>query len=999
MQDQTYLEHLRRRLRETQGREYWQSLNELGNTPEFQKWLAREFPQGAAELKNPVSRRTFLQLAAASLGMLGLAACTGQPEHLLVPYVEAPEKAVPGEPLYFATADTLGGYAFGVLAETHMGRPTRLEGNRLHPASLGATTPFNQGAVLTLYDPDRLQTVYGNGRIRTWSEFLLILEEAVGRLALADGAGLRILSDTITSPTLSAQIDNLLGQLPQARWHQYEPVSHHNAWRGALLAFGETVDTLYDFTAADVILSLEDDFLGVGPGRLAYTRAYTDRRRVLLDEDGVNGVDAVTMNRLYVVEGTPTLTGAMADHRRALRSSQIEHVARGVARALGLDVPPGADLPAPWAEWIAAVAADLQENRGRCLVTAGITQPPAVHALAHAMNAALDNVGATVSYVEPVAASPVDPLDSLAELVQDLNDGAVEFLLILGGNPVYTAPAEFDFATALTQATVSAHLTLHPNETAVLCDWALPQAHFLESWSDALAFNGVATIVQPVIEPLYAGRSAHELVAAVAGNPGNNSHDLVRQYWQAAYDGNDFDGFWRTALHDGVVPGTSATAREVTLRDFDLPPAAPAVEGLELIFRPDPSVWDGRYNNNAWLQELPKPFSKITWDNVALVSPALAARLELANSDVVVLRVGEAEVLAPVWIMPGQADDCIAVHLGYGRTETGRVGSGAGFNAYPLRTSDAFWVARGLEMAKTGRDYVLASTQDQYTLLGRDLVRAATLQQFRDNPDFVHDNDRLGDELPSLYPEYVYDSYAWGMSIDLNTCIGCNACIIACQAENNIPVVGKEQVENGRVMHWLKVDGYFQGTPEDPNYYFQPRPCMHCEKAPCEVVCPVEATTHSSEGINEMTYNRCVGTRYCSNNCPYKVRRFNFLDYTDLQGGPVNNVYNPNVTVRSRGVMEKCTYCIQRINRARVEAEIAGIPIPDGAVETACQEACPAQAIIFGDANDPDTQVALRKLQPHNYAMLRELGTRPRTTYLAKFWNPNPAISDLEVEV
>ncbi|HEX6386843.1 MAG TPA: TAT-variant-translocated molybdopterin oxidoreductase [Anaerolineae bacterium] len=976
------LNAVRERLAGLQGKTYWRSLQELADSESFQAAVQREFRQGAESLYNPISRRRFLQLAAASLGLAGLTACVGQPAERIIPYVEEPEALVPGTPLFFATAHLLGGYATGVLAEAHMGRPTKIEGNPDHPASLGASDTYAQASVLTLYDPDRAKVVLHESRDSTWDEFEVALAAALATQDDRQGAGLRILTPTITSPTLVNQLQRLLETYPSAHWHQYEPVNWDNAYEGARLAFGQPVQTLYNFDETDVILSLDADFLAVFPGRLRYTRDFSVKRMVSLGDLG--------MNRLYAVESTPTLTSSMADHNWPLPPDQIETFARTVADRLGVAVAVDGELPAEVVAALEPLVEDLVASQGRSIVLAGMAQPPAVHALAHAMNDALGNVGATVAYVEPVQALVDNQLESLRDLVQAMAEGAVDILIIIGSNPVYTAPAGVNFAEALDNVAFSAHLSLYHDETSLQCDWHLPHTHYLETWGDALAYDGTATVMQPVIEPLYENRSAHALLAMLLGEETRDPYEIVRRFWQDQLQVDDFDAFWRRTLNLGVVPDTGAEPVAHTLRpDFSVPTRAEAElagsDQLIAVFRPDPSVWDGRFSNNAWLQELPKPFSKLTWDNAALISPALAIRFDLNTEDVVRLRYGDHEVLAPVWVMPGQAENCVTLHLGYGRTQAGQIGSGAGFNAYRIRPAGALWFAGGLEMEKTGESYELATTQNHHAMENRDPVRVATLAAFLENPDFAR---HVEGEPPSLYPEYVYDGYAWGMSVNLNTCIGCQACVVACQAENNIPVVGKEGVVEGREMHWLRVDDYFAGDPDAPQVYHQPVPCMHCEKAPCEPVCPVTATSHSAEGLNEMTYNRCIGTRYCSNNCPYKVRRFNFFDYA-VDNPVVNLVYNPNVTVRNRGVMEKCTYCVQRINRARSAAQLEGRSIRDGEVMTACQQACPALAIVFGDISDPDTAVAQLKAQPHNYGLLAELGTRPRTTYLAKLWNPN----------
>ncbi len=975
---------VRARLAGRRGPELWRSLEELAETPGFVALVRQELPQQAALLERGVDRRQFLKLMGAALGLAGLAACASPPEDKIVPYVKQPEELVLGEPLVYATAVPLGGYAVGVLAESFEGRPTKLEGNPLHPASLGGIDPPTQAALLELYDPERSQTITRAGQIQTWQGFLAAIRAALDGQRARGGAGLRVLTETVTSPTLAEQLQALFAAFPEAGWHQWDPVGRDPARAGALRAFGAAVETRYDLGRADVVLSLDADLFAVGPSRLRYAREVAARRRP----------DA-PMNRLYVVESMPTTTGALADHRLPLAAAHVEAFARALAAELGLavaPVPPGSAVAAH-RRWLGALAADLRAHRGACAVVPGEHQPPAVHALAHAINDALGNVGRTVIHTDPVEAQPTEQLDSLRALVAAMRAGAVEVLLILGGNPVYTAPADLDFAGALAQVPLRVHLSLYQDETSALCHWHVNAAHPLETWSDARAHDGTATILQPLIAPLYGGRSAHEVLAALTG-PERTGHDLVREHWQRVAGGADFEAFWRRALHDGVVPGTALPSRSVALRaDWDVPTPAAEATGLELVFRPDPYLVDGRFANNGWLQELPRPITKLTWDNAALLAPATAERLGVGNGDVVELAVGSRRTHAPVWIVPGHPPESVTVHLGYGRQRSGALGTGVGFDAYALRTAAALYIARGAALRPTGRRHAFACTQAHHAMEGRALVRVATLAEWRAHPDFAR---ALGEEPGrevTLYPPQPADGYAWGMAIDLGACIGCNACVLACQAENNIAVVGKAEVARGHEMHWLRVDRYFAGSLDAPAILHQPVPCMHCENAPCEVVCPVNATNHDAEGLNVMVYNRCVGTRYCSNNCPYKVRRFNFFLYSDWTTETLKMARNPEVTVRSRGVMEKCTYCVQRISRARIRAEEAGRRIADGELVTACQQACPTEAIVFGDVHDPASRVARWKADPRNYALLGELNTRPRTTYLAAVRNPNPALA------
>ncbi|HVU12335.1 MAG TPA: 4Fe-4S dicluster domain-containing protein, partial [Phototrophicaceae bacterium] len=846
-----------------------------------------------------------------------------------------------------------------------------VEGNPNHPASLGAADVFAEASILSLYDPERSKRLLHNGQPATWDQF-----DNASQSVLANG--LHLLTPSVTSPTLTAAIQALIQKYPQTQWYQYDPINLDNVHAGIKLATGQAALPVYHLDKADVILALDDDFLFVDPGHLAYTRAFSDRRRVQGDNPA--------MNRLYVVESSPSITGSMADHRLPLQPSDVERFARALAQNLGLANAAPSDIPDSWSRWLAALVADLRAHAGTSLVTAGSGQPPIVHALVYWINATLGNTGKTITYIAPLTGQA--QAESLRQLTDDMNVGKVSSLLMLGGNPVYDAPADVHFAEVLANVPFSAHLSLYEDETSQASGWHVPMTHDLEMWGDARAFDGTATILQPLILPLYDTRSPLELISGLLTGKTLDAHEIVQTYWQNSRHPSDFESFWRKSLHDGVVENTASVPLSLTLTQFDLPAAPTAVSGLELSVRPDPSIWDGEFNNNGWLQELPKPFTKLTWDNAALVSPAMAQMYGLNTGDLVTLKTADNSVQAPVMILPGQADNCVTVTLGYGRTVTGKIGTGTGFSAYPLIKLPNGFVGN-LQVTKTGDTYPLATTQNHFTLEGRDLIHTGTLTDYLSDPQLGYSNEAN----PSLYPAspVAPGEYQWGMSIDLNACIGCNACIIACQSENNIPTVGKEQVQAGREMHWLRVDGYFGGDLDDPAFYHQPVPCMHCEKAPCEPVCPVGATVHDDEGINEMVYNRCVGTRYCSNNCPYKVRRFNFFQYADPDLKILNN---PDVTVRDRGVMEKCTYCIQRIDRAHSAADREGRQIADGEIRTACQAACPANAIVFGNIADQAAQVAQRKAQSTDYALLGELNTRPRTTYLARLTNPNPALTE-----
>ena len=988
--DRTFdLASIRARLAATSGRQYWQSLEELADTEAFRDFVKREFPAQASEWLDPVGRRGFLRLMGASLALAGATACTRQPDELIVPYVRQPEDVIPGKPLFFATTMTLGGVGAGLLAESHEGRPTKLEGNPDHPSSVGATDLFGQATVLTMYDPDRAQSIRYLGEIRPWGSFVQSMRNQLGELTASAGAGLRFLSGAIGSPTLAAQLKELLTALPQAKLHVYEPASRDSVREGGALAFGEPVDVHYRLDQADVIIALDADLFGAGTaGNVRYARDFANGRRVRKG--------SAEMNRLYVAEPTPTPTGSIADHRLPLKASQVNAAARAIlAGVQGGAVPSlGAE---PIDKFIATAVKDLLAAKGKSLVVVGDRQPADVHAVALAVNQALGNLGTTAVLTEPLVDAAL-PTASLASLVQDLNAGTVQLLIILDSNPVFTAPADLDFGAALKKAATRVHVGLFDDETAAQCHWQVPSTHFLEEWSDARAHDGTASIVQPLIAPLFQGRSVHEVVAAFSARPDRPGLDLVKEHWQAEpqASGQEFEKFWRRALHDGVIAGTELPVKSVGAARVPASTAPAEARGYEIAFAPDPTIHDGRFANNGWLQELPKPLTKITWDNAVLLSPATAARLQVGNGDGVEIAWKGRTLDAAVWVQPGHVADAVTVYFGLGRQRAGRVGNGVGYNGYAIRTSDAMSFGTGAEVRRSGDTILIASTEGHHSMEGRAIVRAATLEEYHKEPAFP---EHMWEEAPSktfsMYAPRAYEGYAWGMAIDQTVCTGCTACIAACVAENNIAVVGKEQILRGREMHWIRVDRYFEGDPENPGIYHQPVLCQQCENAPCEVVCPVAATVHSSEGLNDMVYNRCVGTRYCSNNCPYKVRRFNFLLYSDWNTPSYKLQRNPNVTVRSRGVMEKCTYCVQRINKARQESKVEGRTIADGEIKTACQQACPTDAIVFGNINDPGSRVAQLKAEEHNYGLLAELGTRPRTSYLGAVKNPNPALQTM----
>ena len=1007
------LEEAKAKLSDAKGPRYWRSLHELADTPEFRRLLDDEFPSHASVL-DEVSRRDFMKVAAAGLALAGLSACTKQPAEAIIPFVRQPENMVLGKPAYFATAMPSSTGAIPLLARSNEGRPTKVEGNPNHPASMGATDLFAQTSVLGLYDPDRSQTIQQLGEVRPWGSFLGAVRAPLVAQKSLQGAGIRFLTETVISPTMAAQMRDLLKAYPQAKWYQYDPVNRDAFRAGMMMAFGQPVNAVYKMEAADVIVSLDADFLSSGyPGFVRYAREFASRRKV--QNDG-RGKSPRGMNRFYMIESTPTNTGGKADHRLPLRASEIENFARALATAVGVGGA-GGTVEGVDARFVNAMAKDLQAHKGASLVIAGEGQPAAVHALAAAMNQALGNAGKTVIYTDPIETNPVDQAAGLKELVGEMWAGKVDMLVMVGGNPVYNAPADLDFAGAMNKVPMRMHLGLYFDETSWLCHWHVPMAHYLESWSDTRAYDGTVSIVQPLIAPLYDGKSVHDFLTAFTDSPGTSGYDALRTYWKAQHTGLDFETWWRKALHDGFIADSALPEKQVTVKANDFGPAAkPVPHGqYEVIFRPDPHVWDGRFANNGFLQEMARPLSKLTWDNAVLMSPQTAKKLGLnsdsvasytetadtdspprvneGDTELVTVKFNGREITAACWVVPGHPDDSITLPLGFGRSRVGRVGNGAGVSVYPLRTTATMLFGGAADIRGTGDRTQLAVTQHHQTMAGRDLVRSGDLAEYEHDPKSIHKGEEEPPKNLTMYPNYDYsEGYAWGMTIDVNSCIGCNACVAACYAENNIPVVGKEQVIKQREMHWIRVDTYYEGAPENPRTYFQPVPCMQCEDAPCEPVCPVGATVHSSEGLNDQVYNRCVGTRYCSNNCPYKVRRFNFLLFQDWDTPQLKMLRNPDVTVRSRGVMEKCTYCVQRINRGRIAAEEADRPVQDGDIQTACQQACPADAIVFGNINDKGARVTALKAEHRNYSLLGELNTRPRTTYLAAIRNPNPEL-------
>ncbi|MGD1031153.1 MAG: TAT-variant-translocated molybdopterin oxidoreductase [Opitutaceae bacterium] len=1060
--------------RALQGPRYWRSLGELADSPGFRSQLEREFPDGASELDG-VGRRQFLKIMAASfaLGGAGLAGCR-RPEAHILPFGKSVEGYIQGLPIYYATAMQLRRTALPLLAETHEGRPTKLEGNPTYATLGGSSSIHAQASLLDLYDPDRATAHTRNGAVLDAAAAGEVIS-GIGRAHLENkGAGLAFLAESSSSPTRSRLVQELRRKLPQAVWAEYEPVSDEPAPEAARSAFGRPVKPIYRFAKAKRIVSIDADFFHSEAGSLTYAREFAKGRRVANEDD--------SMNRLYVAESIFTLTGSMADHRLRLASSHMLPFAAALAARITGDDSYGAlgrQLEGR-ESWIEECAADLSASKGESLVLAGSHLPAAVHAIAYAINAALGNIGRTIDFVEVEETGAA----SIAELAGRIRSGAVKTLVILGGNPVYNAPSDLGWADLQRSVAEVVRFGACVDETSALAGTHIAAAHYLESWGDARTLDGTIVPVQPMILPLFGGLTEIEVIARIAGESNPDPHALVYAT-VTAVAGGDPEASFRRFLHDGLLAGSAYPRAPV---DFDgsgiarLASEAPAPaplgrDNLEVRFIADYKLDDGRFANNGWLQECPDPITKIAWDNAILVSPKLGkalgidskgSLLQVARDDtnqfekgietafVGEVTLGGRKLRGPLHIQPGLSDFTIVLSLGHGRAASGRVGQGVGFDAYPLRSSKAPHFASGATLAVTDGRAILANVQEHWSMEGRDIVREANIDEYHEKPDFVRElgleaetppaiDDQGATMTPaqratdiprsnSLYQTPKFDGvHQWGMSIDLNTCIGCNACVIACQAENNIPIVGKDQVVRGRMMHWIRLDRYYSDgridgaafggggnreIPEDPQVSLQPVTCMQCELAPCEMVCPVNATVHDDEGLNVMAYNRCVGTRYCANNCPYKVRRFNFFDWNQrsidsLYMGPlgpegmpelVKMAKNPEVTIRMRGVMEKCTYCVQRIEngkiRWKVQATREGRPgdvvVPDGTIKTACQQVCPVEAIVFGNILDPDSAVSRAKARPQDYPLLGYLNTRPRTTYLARLRNPNPRMPDYQ---
>ena len=947
----------------------WRSVEELEGSGDVRRFSEAEFSGPASP--ESIDRRTLLNLMTASLALGGLSGCAVNRQPFGAPLLSQPHRSpqhIPGVPLMFATSLELDGLGRGVLVRSHDGRPVKIEGNPLHPASRGATDTFAQSEVLSLYDPDRSKVPMAGGTQRSWADVRQLIARLRQQFLANGGRGLHILLQPCASPTRDRLI-RLAGQsFPEVSWHHYSPLSNDLGRAASQAVFGRPVDQVFDLTQADVIVTFGGDLFGAGAGHVRYAADYAARRRATNRP----------LPNLYAVETTPSLTGARADRRLNVAPREVESVARQVLS----HIRQGTVQPSGPQSFAMAIASDLARAGPRALVVAGREQPAVVQAIAHVLNSELGAVGTAVRYIEPLSLDGNGHTQSLLALAEAMASGRVEALLILGGNPAYEAPADIDFADLLGRVPLSVHLGTYRDETGITCRWHVPARHALESWGDLRAFDGTVGLRQPATVPMVEATTPEELLAGIAGEA-TDGHGLVQGTWRAAWDA-DFEARWLKSLEDGVVEGSAAPAIPVQSARWSPSPAEPAppVPRQTIVFAPDPSVWDGRFANNGWLQELPKPLTKQVWGNAALMAPATAAAFGLRTGDVALFTHDGRSLEAPVWSLPGHAPDAVTMTLGYGRTAAGSVGSLRGFDAYRLRTSQQPWVLENVTVIPTGRRDELITTQHHHWMEGRDIVRVvAPGETPKSSPK----------TRPSLYPDFIYDGNAWGMAIDLDLCLGCNSCVIACQAENNVPIVGPEEVARGREMHWLRIDRYYAGGTANPETYFQPLPCMHCEKAPCEIVCPVNATVHSSEGLNEMVYSRCVGTRTCSNNCPYKVRRFNWFNYSQRAFAAPDDVHNPAVTVRWRGVMEKCTYCVQRISAARIAARMENRPVRDGEVTTACQQACPTRAIVFGNINDPGSVVHQRREDPRHYALLGELNTQPRTTYLARISNALPA--------
>jgi Fe-S-cluster-containing dehydrogenase component len=1053
---------------------YWKSIRELsGQAPWQLEPSTKEFAPGSDEPPpiDPMSRRNFFHLMGASMGLAGLAVgagCHRYEKEEIVPLSRRPENQVPGTTLEYATTFDLGGSAQALVATSYEGRPIHIDGNPEHPFAGGPALPgtkrhagastFAQASILHLYDPERSQTPLAGGKPTRMESFKASLGDLKKMIADMQrrpeegGTGpghVRVLSEASSSPTLQA----LKRRMEQtgAQWHEYEPLSWDNEREGTRAAFGRPVRPIARLDRCETIVALDVDLFVEHPASMRYSRDFARSRR----KDGSLGPGK--MNRLWVAESVMSNTGAMADHRLGMRSEL------GLPFAMALDAAlSGGGLPSSEflketkvAQFISVLAEELRANAGRSVVIAGRRQPAEVHALVAKINQAIGAPGATLDYHEDPDPGRPSHLKSITTLVQDMNAGRVGTLIILGGNPVYDAPADLDFARALDELTkrakgVSIHLSEYQDETSLKTTWHLPKAHFLEAWGDGRTWDGTISVAQPLIKPIWGGMSSLELLSLLLGDetPGES---LVKTTL-GGLGASD----WRQAVHDGFVANSALPTAQVMLQGLPQPQLTPGQQAgskrkngeLEVVYHFSCFTYDGRYANNPWLWETPDFLTKVTWDNYALVGPETAQALGVKNDELITIKIGEKSIKLPCYVMPGQARYSIGLVLGGGRTQSGRaaaVGGGRsgtnspGWNTYTVRQTGGFDIAVGATVTGGGGTYTLANVQDHWNYKpgnnklmkndrpgfsfdfeverrAHDFAEEITIDELEKNKtwkaEVQHEywDDRIeaqaSGETPkhlSLFKEHEYKGHRWGMAIDLNVCTGCNACMIACQSENNVPTVGRKEVMNNREMHWIRIDRYFTGSPEEPHVVHQPLPCQQCENAPCEQVCPVAATVHSDEGLNDMTYNRCIGTRYCANNCPYRVRRFNFLDWNKDVREARNKVrrllFNPEVTVRMRGVMEKCTFCVQRIqngkisHKAHVRTGQLGAKIdeiPDGVIETACQMACPTEAIVFGDLKDETSRVSKLHADRRGYALLPELYTKPRNRYLTRVLNPNP---------
>jgi len=986
---------------------YWKSLKDISSEDDYNRFLK----QSEHNVDNGLSRRNFLSLIAASVALAGLEGCK-KPVQKIIPYVEAEIGTIPGIPKYYASTLPFKNNALGVVIENHDERPVKVEGNEKHPTSLGKSNSFAQASTLEMYDPDRARGVKFKGKKVDWNEYLNFAKS----INDGNGKGLAVLMQESSSPTIKSIQEDFKKNLPNADWVVYESVNNENLYDGIELAFSKRLQPLYRLEKAQIIVSLGSDFLGVDDNNIYHTRKFAQNRNIV-DENS-------TMNRLYVAESSISSTGSSADHRLNVPQHEMENLLAELAyelKQLGLKIE-AKKVKSSNNLWVKAAAKDLFDGRGESIIIGGSSLSKEFHQLIALINY---NLKAPIDYY-PLNMSQVSSVKNFESLCKDMKDGKINNLIILGANPVYDSPVDFDFAESLKKVKNSVHLTNIIDETSKLCSWNIAMNHYFECWGDAMTYDGHVSIVQPQIMPLFDSKSIIQVLSPIVHSKEQSAYDTVKNVWKSKIvKSGNFEREWDKVLHDGLY-------KKPIFKKVNVKPASKISTAVlnnysldndkfEIVFCPSSSVYDGRYANNGWLQEIPKPITSLTWDNAALISIKVAKKLNIKNGQMLEISVGDNSINIPAFITPGQNQKSITLELGYGRKFNGRIGNEVGFNVYPLRSSDSPSFILNGSIKVLNETYPLASTQDhhgleddKYAAPGFDdlanketqsripeLVKQSTLDYYKDNPDWVQkkveqhkpDKKRSWADHSMYNPDWDYSKGPqWGMSIDLTSCTSCNACSIACQSENNIPVVGKQQVMNGREMHWIRIDNYFAGDPDNPEVSTQSVACVHCELAPCESVCPVAATTHSSDGVNQMTYNRCLGTRYCANNCPYKVRKFNFYNYTRDLPEVVQMAMNPDVSIRFRGVMEKCTYCYQRISSARITAENEGREIKDGDFQVACQQSCPADAIKFGDINDPNSEVSKAKRRNRDYALLAHLGTAPRTTYLAKIRNQNPML-------